>query len=223
MKTTNCFQVLIVSLLLTFMSSYGYSKETLELKRKTTNFILYSFPASLTGFVYEVNSGPSSNQTFTINDGLLLTRPYTVSAPSGFEVSTSSSSGFSSSIVIPGAIIDLGSVTVYVRLTSGLSINTYSGSLSITAPDATVLTIYYPEVNETINLDGEVTRKETLWNGSTWSNGTPDTETIVTIDNDYSTSSYGGFSAWSLDINSGNQLTINNFLKIRKFLYYKFI
>lgn len=210
MKTKCRFQVLIVSLLLTVMSSYGYSKKTLESKSKATYSTFYSFPSSLTGFDYEVNSGPSANQTFSINDGLLLTRPYTVTAPSGFEVSTSSSSGFSSSIIIPGAIIDLGSVTVYVRLASGLSINTYSGNLSITAPDATILTFYYPEVNETISLSGEVTRKESIWSGGSWSNGTPDIETIVTIDDDYSTSSFGNFSAWSLHINSGNQLTIND-------------
>ncbi|MAB47132.1 MAG: hypothetical protein CMC05_00695 [Flavobacteriaceae bacterium] len=210
MKTTYCFQMLFATLCLTVISSYGLSSNTFDKKRNLDYLNFNSFPTSLNGFEYEINQGPSANQTFTVNDELPLTRPYTVTAPVGYEVSTSATSGFSNSIVISGATIDLGAVPVYVRLSSSLEINTYTGNLSITAPDTTVESIYYPEINESISLSGEVSRKSSTWNGGIWSNGTPDIETIVTIDNNYSTSSYGDLSAWSLHVNSGNQLTINN-------------
>ena len=204
------FKVLCTVSLFSFLTTYGHSNATFKTNRESNELFIYSFPTSLTGFEYEVNLGPSSNQTFSINDGLLLTRPYTVTAPTGFEVSTSPSSGFSSTIVIPGAIIDLGSVTVYVRLASGLAIGTYSGDLSITAPDAWLLTVLYPEVDETISLSGEVKRRQTTWDGSTWDNGTPDIDAITIIDGNYSTATNGNISAWTLTVNSSDLLTINN-------------
>ncbi|MFC0603255.1 T9SS type A sorting domain-containing protein [Winogradskyella pulchriflava] len=203
-------KVLLAVSLFSFLTSYGYSNKAATEINTSNELLIFSYPTSLSNFEYEVNLGPSTNQTFSINDGLLLTRPYTITAPAGFEVSTSSSSGFSNSIVIPGAVIDLGSVTVYVRLASGLAIGTYSGDLTITAPDAWVLTILYPEVDETISLSGEVKRRETTWDGSTWNNGTPDIEAITTIDSNYSTTTNGSISSWSLTVTSGAQLTVNN-------------
>lgn len=208
MKTTYGFQMLVTSLICTVFSSFGYGNATFEFKKETLSF--NSFPATLSGFTYEVNSGPSANQTFSINDGLLLTRPYTVTAPAGYEVSTSAASGFNNTIVIPGAVIDLGAVTVYVRLSSGLAANNYTGDLSITAPDATVSSIFYPAVNETISLSGSVTRVSTSWNGTTWSNGSPTIESITTLNGDYDTSVDGNISTWSLTVNAGQNLIVGN-------------
>lgn len=208
-KINYSLQMLIVFFLLTTTSAFGYSNSTLALKNKSLTLEVNAYPSSLTNFNYEVNLGPSVNQTFTINDGLLLDRAYTVAAPSGYEVSTSSSSGFNPTIVIPGTVIDAGIVTVYVRLTSSLAINTYTGNLTITAPEITTPTSH-AAVSETISLSGEVARKETTWNGTTWGNGSPDITTIAVINSNYDTATHGNLSAWEIQVSSGHQLTVND-------------
>ncbi len=50
----------------------------------------------------------------------------------------------------------------------------------------------------------------TIWNGTTWDNGTPDINTITIIDGDYTTLTNGGFSAWSLQVNAGKKLVVSN-------------
>lgn len=209
------FKVLLAVSLLIVFKTYGNSNKNFKANKSSAS-IIYSFPSSLSNFEYEVNLGPSTNQTFSINDGSSLNRPYTVTAPAGFEVSISSSSGFNTTITIPGETIDSGNVVVYIRLASGLSINTYSGNLSISAPDATVESVYYPPVNEQISLSGEVSRKTTSWNGTAWSNDAPNSSDIAIISSGYSTLLDGNFSAWSLDIAPGVQLTIddNTFVEI---------
>ena len=56
----------------------------------------------------------------------------------------------------------------------------------------------------------QVTITNTIWNGSAWSNGSPDNTTLVEINGDYDTATYGSFSACGLIINNTHRLTINN-------------
>lgn len=49
----------------------------------------------------------------------------------------------------------------------------------------------------------------TIWNGTTWSNGTPDASKEVVVDGAYSTITHGTFTANKLTLNSGS-LTINS-------------
>ena len=85
------FKVLLAVSLLIVFKTYGNSNKNFKANKSSAS-IIYSFPSSLSNFEYEVNLGPSTNQTFSINDGSSLNRPYTVTAPAGFEVSISSSS-----------------------------------------------------------------------------------------------------------------------------------
>ena len=172
---------------------------------------------SLSGFVYEYNSGPSTPQSFSVGDDLLLTRPYTITAPSGYEVSTEIATGYASSITIPGALIASGNITVYVRLTNNLPIATYNGTLTITAPEITEASTTYPAVSETIDLSGSVVRRETIWTGVTWNNGIPDIDASAIINDDYNTAINGNLTAWNLLVSSENQLIIGNesFAKIQ--------
>lgn len=172
---------------------------------------------SLSGFVYEYHSGPSTPQSFSVADDLLLTRPYTITAPSGYEVSTEVATGYASSITIPGALIALGDITVYVRLTSNLPIATYNGVITITAPEITEASTTYPAVSETIDVSGEVIRRETEWTGISWSNGIPDTDASAIINDDYNTAINGNITAWDLLVTPENQLIIGNesFAKIQ--------
>jgi hypothetical protein len=82
---------------------------------------------------------PSSTSNFTIS-GANMTAPITVTAPTGFQVSTSSSSGFANSINVP-ASGTLANTTIHVRLSPAANVGTYSGNISLTSTGATQRTI----------------------------------------------------------------------------------
>ena len=103
---------------------------------------------SLNGFTYQQGSGPSAAQSFSVS-GSTLTANITVTAPTNYEVSTSSGSGYGSSVTLSkNATGAVAATTVYVRLKSGLSANTYNGSINITSTGATT---------KSISLSGSVT------------------------------------------------------------------
>lgn len=102
-----------------------------------------SSKSSLTGFSYIEGRGPSADQSFNVG-GSNLTNDITVTAPTNFEVSTTSGSGFGSSVNLPQTGGD-----VYVRMISGLVVgNSYSGNITLSSTGAT---------NVNVVLNGEVT------------------------------------------------------------------
>jgi hypothetical protein len=107
--------------------------------------------ASLSNFDYEFSSGPSTEQYFTV-EGNNLTEDIILSAPSNFEISESSGSGFGSSITLTQSSGSVSSTTIYARLPSGLSASSYSGVISISSTGATT---------SNISLSGQVTAPET--------------------------------------------------------------
>ncbi|MDD5991166.1 MAG: InlB B-repeat-containing protein [Paludibacteraceae bacterium] len=136
----------------------GYCDKSWELTGSTTactDPAITVSPASLSGFTYVVNNGPSDAQNFTVS-GLNLTGDLTVKAPMNYQVSTdggntwSTSGGTKTISVTPPT---LSSTTVKVRLASGLSRGTYN--------DAIGVKIYGGGVDEanakTVSLAGNVT------------------------------------------------------------------
>src|SRR5690606_30921975 len=104
-----------------------------------------------------------------------------------------------------------GPVDVYIRLKSSMPVGIHSGTIHIFAPDPNDTRLQQSNaVDETINVEGEVSRKETIWNGSIWSNGIPDIETIAILAGNYATSTDSDLSAWSLNIDAGQTLTVDN-------------
>ena len=87
--------------------------------------------SSLTGFTYAEGSGPSSEQSFTAS-GENLTANISISAPTNYEISTSSGSGFGTSLTLTQSGGDVSETTIYVRLKSGLSVSSYN-SENVTA------------------------------------------------------------------------------------------
>jgi hypothetical protein len=87
--------------------------------------------ATLSGFTYHTLSdgGPSASQNYSLSGSNLTAGPITVTAPTNFEVSTDNSS-FSPSLTVSYTPPTLGSTTIYVRLKSGLTANTYSGNVT---------------------------------------------------------------------------------------------
>ena len=81
----------------------------------------------------------SSNTSFSIT-GLALTSGILITPPTGFEVSTSSNSGFSTSLTV-GSTGTLTSTLIYVRLASSASVGTYSGNIVLTSSGATTVNV----------------------------------------------------------------------------------
>ncbi|MFH0864676.1 MAG: T9SS type A sorting domain-containing protein [Bacteroidota bacterium] len=87
--------------------------------------------SSLTGFNYTVGSGPSTEQSYSLSGSALTGYPsnITVSAPTDYEISLTSGSGFTSSVNIPYTSATLASTLIYVRLKSGLTIASYNSEI----------------------------------------------------------------------------------------------
>lgn len=97
--------------------------------------------ANLTNFTYEEGSGPSAAQSFTVG-GSNLKANITVTAPTNFEVSKSSGSGYASSVTLTQSSGTVSNTTIYVRMKSGLSQGTgKGGDISLTSTGATTQTI----------------------------------------------------------------------------------
>ena len=104
-------------------------------------------PATLNGFTYMIGSGPSAEQSFSVN-GTNLTNDITVTAPANFEVSTTSGVDFGSSVTLAQTDGTVASTTVYARMIAGLAVNNYSGNIVLSSTGAT-------DVN--VAVSGEVT------------------------------------------------------------------
>ncbi len=101
-------------------------------------------PSSLTGFTYEEGSGPSANQTFSLDGyGLVGSGNITVTGSTNYEVSTDGST-FANSVTYPYAsgIITGQSKTVYVRLKTGLTAGDYnSENIAISGGSASTINV----------------------------------------------------------------------------------
>lgn len=119
-------------------SSTGATNETVALSGTVS-------PAdpqvSITGGVgsldYPVGTGPSPEDSFNVS-GLFLGADLTVTAPSNFEVSLSTGTGFGSSVSItPDGSGEVTSTQVFIRLASGLAVGPYSGDVTVSSTGAT--------------------------------------------------------------------------------------
>ena len=77
---------------------------------------------------------PSTSQTFSVS-GSLLTNDIVVTAPSGYEISLSSGSGYQTSLTLTQVSGTVASTTIYVRLSSSAT-NGVSGNITVTSTGA---------------------------------------------------------------------------------------
>lgn len=101
---------------------------------------------SITDFTYNVGGGPSV-KSFSIS-GANLTNDVTVTASDNYEVCKTSDGTYTSSVTYEPTDGALAETTVYVRLESGLSSNTYEGTVTVASAGAT---------SKVVNLTGKVT------------------------------------------------------------------
>ena len=81
----------------------------------------------------------SSTANFTVS-GAYMTAGILVTAPTGYEVSSSASGPFSSSLTV-GAAGTIASTTVYIRLASTTAIGYYNGAIALTSSGATTANV----------------------------------------------------------------------------------
>ncbi|APZ45320.1 hypothetical protein BW723_02950 [Polaribacter reichenbachii] len=101
----------------------------------------FSYTAYLDDFNYLISDGTTSEeQSFTV-EGLFLLGDLKVTAPSNFEVSLTSGSGYDASVSLAHTSGTIAETTVYIRLKAGLSEGNYTGDItltSITVDDKTI-------------------------------------------------------------------------------------
>jgi hypothetical protein len=137
---------------------------------------------SLSGFSYTEGSGPSSEQSFTIDSSQLL-EDYVVTAPTNYEISETSGSGFTSSIVVTevGGTTSPNPKTIYVRLKSGLSASTYNEVIQITQTCETTNV----NVNGSVAAVPDVITSVSSLSGFTYAEGSgPSAEQTFTVSGD---------------------------------------
>lgn len=106
---------------------------------------------TVTAFVdplnYSLGAGPSNEDSFSV-EGLFLTNDIIITAPTNFEVSLTSGSGFASSVSItPDGTGAIASTDVFVRLAAGLPVNSYAGDVTVASTGTT---------DQTVALSGNV-------------------------------------------------------------------
>ena len=105
-------------------------------------------PSSLSGFTYEYLLGPSTEQQFSVS-GSDLENDITITAPTDYEISETTGSGFTNQILLEQVSGSVASTPIYVRLKAGLAIGTYNSEMiSLTSTGAT---------SQSVTCSGEVT------------------------------------------------------------------
>ena len=137
------------------LSSTGAETKTVSLTARSSykpNIVVST--NTISGINYFTGSGPSAQQSFTLNANYLIDN-LTVTAPTNFEISTIGGSGFNgqSSITFNATNYSLATTTIYVRLKAGLIANNYSENLTCTTSYGST---------RTIALSGSVTNQPML-------------------------------------------------------------
>ena len=101
--------------------------------------------AFLDDFNYVISEGgPSLEDSFSV-EGLFLTTDVVATAPTNYEISLATETGFGSSVNITPSSGTVISTTIYVRLKDGLSAGNYTGDITISSTGIT---------DETITVNG---------------------------------------------------------------------
>ncbi len=111
---------------------------------------------NISGFTYTPGNGPSAENSFTVN-GSNLTGSLNLTAPQNYEISKLSGTAFTSSISLTPSSGIVNSTTIYIRLKSNLSSNTYTGNLSVQSTGVTT---------QNVALSGSVSASPILVNTS---------------------------------------------------------
>ncbi|NDW08840.1 hypothetical protein D0T56_04110 [Dysgonomonas sp. 520] len=130
------------------------NKEVVANFTEITTPSLSATESSLSGFEYEEGKGPSASQTFSLSGVALTAGTITITAPTGFEVSTDDEN-FGSTATISATNGSLAATLVYVKLVDE-AVGTYNGDITISGTNVGVTTPI------TVACEGEVTAADTF-------------------------------------------------------------
>ena len=130
------------------ITSTGVNNQTLALSGEITAADpQITVTAFLDDFNYVISEGgPSPEDSFSV-EGLFLTTDVVATAPTNYEISLATETGFGSSVNITPSSGTVISTTIYVRLKDGLSAGNYTGDITISSTGIT---------DETITVNGSV-------------------------------------------------------------------
>lgn len=119
---------------------------TVQVDTPPTSPVFTADPTSLSGFTYTQSNGPSASQSFNASGSNLDGSSVAANATGDFEISSDNIS-FGTTVTI-GTATSFTNTPIYVRLKSGLTANSYAGSVVISGGGAT---------DKTVPLTGSVT------------------------------------------------------------------
>lgn len=96
-------------------------------------------PTSLSNFSTCAGTASATQTTSVSGNG--LTAPLVVTAPSGYEVSTSATTGFGASVSLTPTSGTVAATTIYVRLAAATAAGTYNANLTVTSTGATTTNV----------------------------------------------------------------------------------
>lgn len=110
---------------------------------EATSPLIAANPTNLSGFAYQVGSGPSSEKVFTVS-GSNLTGNISLVPPANFEISALSGVGFAPAnpLVLQHTGGTVDATTIYVKLKAGLEVGTYNNELiAVTSAGAATVNV----------------------------------------------------------------------------------
>jgi len=105
-----------------------YKLDDITLRGNTVNPYVNVSKTYMNALSYVVGLGPSAEQTFNVS-GNNLSANVILGAPTNYEISTTSGSGFGSSITLIPVTGSVVSTTIYVRLKTGLATGSYNSQI----------------------------------------------------------------------------------------------
>lgn len=102
--------------------------------------IIIANPSTASGIGYVEGDASLLEQPFSIQ-GFGLTADIILTAPTNFEISTTPGTGFGNSVTLTPTTGTVSLTTIYTKLISGLTVNTYNGNITATSTGATSITI----------------------------------------------------------------------------------
>jgi hypothetical protein len=123
------------------LSSTGATNQIVTLEGEILPAVetVFATPSALSGFSHFVGT-PSAEQTIDVS-GANLTADITVTAPTNYEVSTTSGSGFGTSVTLTQSGGTVAPTTVYIRLNGVTTDYTQVGNIDVTSANATTVQV----------------------------------------------------------------------------------
>ena len=178
---------------------YGAAVDTILVTESAPSPTI-SVGSAITNLNYASGSGPSASQTTTVS-GSNLEADITLTAPTNFEISTNNSS-FADSQTLSHSGGTVNSTTIYARLKTGLSNNSYSGNLTASSTNAT---------SQIISLSGQIS-STTLYvddSGSDSNDGLSSSSPFETLSQAISSAASGIGVTINIGAGSYNEHTLN--------------